>query len=60
MSLLVGSDGGGSAYWTENISSLNVITRQARMNSTGQSEDSPSQPDELNTNGRAVQGSEHL
>ena len=56
MSLLVGSDGGGSAYWTENISSLNVIARQARMNNTDQSEDSSSQRDELRTNERAWQG----
>ena len=56
MSLLVGSDGGGSAYWTENISSLNVITRQARRNNTDLSEDSPGQGDELSSNERAVQG----
>ena len=49
MSLLVGSDGGGSG----NISSLNIIARQARRNNTDQSEDSPSQRDELLTNERA-------
>ena len=57
MSFLVGSEGGGSlVYWTENISSLNVIARQARMNNTDQSKDSPSPRDELKTNERAGEG----
>ena len=55
MSLLVGTDGGGSVYWSENISSLNVIIRQPRTDNTDRSEDSLRQADELSTNERAGQ-----
>ena len=61
MSLLVGTDGGGSSCWTGNISSLNIITRQARMDNTDQSEDSPNQADQWRTNESTVQcNAEHL
>ena len=44
-----------SSCWTGNISSLNIITSQAWMDNTDQSEDSPNQADQWRTNERAVQ-----